>query len=619
MAGSRVGSLYYEVLLDPSGFARGASKIKKEQKALQQVLNSMAANMDPREKQRLMHQAQLESIRNARRAGKLSREQAREMWNASVADHKRAMDRIVEQEKRAADRIIAEKKRAAKAASFFGRSKDQLNRIGQGILMATSRMYAFNVVVRMAFGFVNSFAKAVSNAYMQVRTLSNLFGGATGMAEEMRAKLQDYAQATAFSVEQTMAIAVQLKALGFAADEIIPKIKMMGKLSFGDPQKMKFIAKAMSDVRAMGRLMSREVMQFANQGIPVLGELSKMYGVTTAQLKDMIEAGQVSAKDTEEALERIAARYGDTDTLGLETSQGQLQRLKEEWTAFQEQFPAFEDMIFLLVKSLADVIEFLTDMKKKWNESDNLVFKFVGYMTNIAGAIRDMADTSSDLWLIWAKFWGAVTGNDAMERQIMRQREFNKVAKKAADEAEKRRQKEEEARIKELKHIEAMQANQKKLADMELRRARAAGDDVEVARLEAIEKIVKAYKEGQELALRGGDGELLPGQDPNALGQQAAELMKQQLAQEAAGKGQKERAERKKSIFALPKEIFKQNSVAEFRYLQEMRTNARREAEAERRHQESLQNDTDNTQAITDAINSINTSQEIQDFNAVGV
>ena len=52
----------------------------------------------------------------------------------------------------------------------------------------------------------------------------------------------------------------------------------------------------------MGRLMSREVMQFANQGIPILTELANHYKVTTAQLKNMIEAGQVSAKDTEEAL-----------------------------------------------------------------------------------------------------------------------------------------------------------------------------------------------------------------------------------------------------------------------------------------------------------------------------
>ena len=416
-----------------------------------------------------------------------------------------------------------------------------------------------------------------------------------------------------------MAIAVQLKALGFAADEIIPKIKMMGKLSFGDPQKMKFIAKAMSDVRAMGRLMSREVMQFANQGIPLLGELSKMYGVTTGQLKQMIEAGQVSAEDTEEALQRISDKYGNTDTLGLETSQGQLQRLKEEWTAFQEQFPAFEDMIFLLVKSLADVVEWLTEMKKKWNESESLVVKFIGYMLNLAGAIRDIADTSSDLWLIWAQVYGALTGDYSMMRDIENQRQFQKVNEEILEQKRKENELAEQARIDELKHIEAMQANQKKLADMELRRAKAAGDDVEVSRLEAIQKIVKAYKEGQKLALRDKDGKLLPGQDPEALGQEAADLMKKQLAREAAGKGKKSSATRDQSMFALPKEIFKANSVAEFRYMQEMRANAKREADAERRHQESLQNNTDNTQVISEAISNINTSQEIQDFNAVGV
>ncbi len=618
MAGStRVGSLYYEVLLDPHGFARGASKIKKEQKALVQVMNSMRDQMNPADKQKLIHQQQLEAIRNARRAGKLTRDQARQMWNASVADHKRAMNQIAMDAKRTADRIIAEKKRAARSTSWWGRSKEQMNSWGQGILMATSRMFAFTMVLRTAGRFFNSFASAVSNAHMQIRTMTQLFGGSKKTAEKLRASLVDYAQATAFSVKETMAIATQLRALGYTADEIIPKIKMIGKLSFGDPQKMKFIAKAMSDVRAMGRLMSREVMQFANQGIPILSELSKMYGVTTAQLKNMIEAGQVSAKDTEKALENIASRYGDTDIMGLETSQGQLQRLGEEWTAFQEQFPAFEDLLFLLVKTLADTLEWLTEMKKKWNESDSLVLKFVGYFMNIAGAIRDIADTSSDLWLIWAQVFGAITGDYSMKRSIERQREMNKLNEEATEAAQKKRTAEEEARLAELKDHEAKMANKKKQMEMDLRMAKASGNDKLVAELEAREKIYKAYLEGTKLAQRDGEGNLLPGQDPHQLGLKAAEAMKQELILDAQGK--KKTSSKQEKMFDLPKEIFKANSIAEFRYMQEMRKNARREAEAERRHQETQANNAKNSQDQVDAINNINTQQHVDDMNVAGV
>ena len=618
MAGStRVGSLYYEVLLDPNGFARGATKIKREQKALMQVMQSMRNQMDPAQAQEMMHKQQLEAIRNARRANKITRDQARQMWNASVADHKRAMNQIAMDAKRTADRVIAEKKRAQAAGSFFGRSMAQANKLGQGILMMTSRFYAATIVIGLVARSMNAFAKAVSSAYMQVRVMTNLFGGSVTKAKELRSALVDYAQATAFSVEQTMQIATQLRALGFTADEIVPKIKMMGKLSFGDPQKMKFIAKAMSDVRAMGRLMSREVMQFANQGIPILSELAKTYGVTTAQLKTMIEAGQVSAKDTEEALERIASRYGDADTLGLETSQGQIQRLKEEFTAFMEQFPAFEDTVFLLVKSLADIVEWLTEMKKQWNESESLVVKFIGYFLNIAGAIRDIADTSSYLWQIWAKLYGAITGDSSWEDSIIRQREMNDLIQDRIDKAAEERDAEEERMKAELRAHEAAMANKKKEMDMNLRMAKASGNKKLVAELEARKKIYQAYLAGTKLAQRDGDGELLPGQDPHQLGLDAAEAMKQELLLDAKGDAKKDPKADK--MFNLPQEIFKQNSIAEFRYLQEMRKNAKAEADAERRHQEKIDADKANSQAQIDAIDSIDSKAHVDDMNVAGI
>ena len=613
---SRVGSLYYEILLDPAGFARGASKIKREQAALMQVMKSMRANMDPMAYQQMMHQQQLAAIANARRAGKLQRDQARAMWNQSVMDHKLAMQRIQRDARMTADRVIAEKRRAQSAGGFIGRMYGEMGKLGQGILMATSRLYAMSIAVSFVARGLNSFAKATSNAYMQTQTLSNLLAGSIGKAKEMRGALVDYAQATAFSVKQTMAIAIQLKALGYQTDEIIPKIKMIGKLSFGDPARMKLIAKAMSDVRAMGRLMSREVMQFANQGIPILTELANHYKVTTAQLKNMIEAGQVSAKDTEEALKRISDRYGDTDTMGLETSQGQLERLKEEWVAFQEQFPAFEDFVFLLVKSFADIIEFMTELKKDWNESNSLVVKFIGYLFNVAGAIRDIQDTSSDLWAIWARIYGAMTGDWSWEQSIENQRRLNEANEAATEAARKKQEAEEERAKKELKAHEAAMKNKKQQLDMDLQLAKAAGDDAEIKKLEAKKRIYDAYMRGTKLAKRDGEGELLPGQDPEALGMQYAEAEKQIILNEMKDKGgnNKKKAEK---MFDLPKEIFKQNSIAEFRYMQEMRKNARREAEAERRHQESMANNTANSQATIDAIDGINVQDHVDDMNVV--
>ena len=93
---------------------------------------------------------------------------------------------------------------------------------------------------------------------------------------------------------------------------------------------------------------------------------------------------------------------------------------------------------------------------------------------------------------------------------------------------------------------------------------------------------------------------------------QYAEAEKQIILNEMKDKGgnNKKKAEK---MFDLPKEIFKQNSIAEFRYMQEMRKNGREASRAW--HQESMANNTANSQATIDAIDGINVQDHVDDMN----
>ena len=56
---------------------------------------------------------------------------------------------------------------------------------------------------------------------------------------------------------------------------------------------------------------------------------------------------------------------------------------------------------------------------------------------------------------------------------------------------------------------------------------------------------------------------------------------------------------------ALPQDAFKQNSVEEFRYLQEQRKQAERDAREERMFEQKTQADYDNAKMIADAVGNI--------------
>ena len=70
MAGkNRVGSLYMELVLDPSKYAKGASQAVKDHRRMQKELNKAHNGMDPRDKAR----ADLEAAKKAaKQAAKLA-------------------------------------------------------------------------------------------------------------------------------------------------------------------------------------------------------------------------------------------------------------------------------------------------------------------------------------------------------------------------------------------------------------------------------------------------------------------------------------------------------------------------------------------------------------------
>ena len=112
MAGNDVvGALYYKVVLDPRGYAKGVTQVKSEQAVLARAISSSVSDFD-----RL--QAELDAI------GAMyikSSEEHRQVLQAAQAEIIRQMEEIVDAEERAAQ--IAEQNKAAEA------EKEQVNAI----------------------------------------------------------------------------------------------------------------------------------------------------------------------------------------------------------------------------------------------------------------------------------------------------------------------------------------------------------------------------------------------------------------------------------------------------------------------------------------------------------
>jgi len=133
--------------------------------------------------------------------------------------------------------------------------------------------------------------------------------------------LFSFARKTPFTVPGILEEAKKLLAFGFSAEELVPTLNMIGNIAAGvGKDKLPFLVKALADVRGLGRLMQREVLQFANSGVAIIPELSKKYGKSSEQIMKMIEGGQISYQDVLSLLKGMTTGNGRFANLMIKQS-----------------------------------------------------------------------------------------------------------------------------------------------------------------------------------------------------------------------------------------------------------------------------------------------------------
>lgn len=137
--------------------------------------------------------------------------------------------------------------------------------------------------------------------------------GSAEKAKEMIEELSNFASRTPFTLPGVERSAQQLLAVGFAAEEVIPTLKMVGDvaagLSLGEDGLQRLIVN-LGQIRAQGKLTGRELRDFAVNGVPLLDELAKMFGKTKAQIMEMVSAGQISDKAVTQAFRNMSGEGG---------------------------------------------------------------------------------------------------------------------------------------------------------------------------------------------------------------------------------------------------------------------------------------------------------------------
>ncbi len=136
-----------------------------------------------------------------------------------------------------------------------------------------------------------------------------LLGGAEKAQKEMD-RLTQFAAVTPFTLPQTVDAEKRLLAYGVDIKNVAGVMQMLGDISMGIPEKLDMISLAYGQVVTNQKLYGTELRQFAENGVPLLEALAKMYGKTTAEMRKMVENGQISAEAVTVALQRMTGEGG---------------------------------------------------------------------------------------------------------------------------------------------------------------------------------------------------------------------------------------------------------------------------------------------------------------------
>ena len=222
------------------------------------------------------------------------------------------------------------KKGLGEAQNGVGGLKDGFSGlIGKAALVTTAV-----VGVAGAIGAVDwSFAKEAGK-FEQYQVALETMLGSTEKANELFTQMKEFAKKTPFNFEEVISGAKSLLAYGFAQEDVQKNMKLLGNVAAGLSIPMGDMVYLYGTLSAQQIAYTKDMNQFANRGVPIWDEVSKVMGVSVQEVRKLVEQGQVGFPIIEQAFKNMTGEGGkffDLMDKQAGTMLGKLSNLQDSW------------------------------------------------------------------------------------------------------------------------------------------------------------------------------------------------------------------------------------------------------------------------------------------------
>jgi tape measure domain-containing protein len=327
----------------------------------------------------------------------------------------------------------------------------------KGAFAAVSLLTLVQQVGQLTVGAVRLAAE-----YEKVKASFTAFLGSAKAADGVLRDLANFAARTPLDTGEVQQAGKALLGFGESAKNLVPVLERIGNIAAGTGKDFNELTLIYGKARTAGVLYAEDLNQLIEAGVPIIQELSKNLGISTAEVKKFASEGLITFKDLEVAFFNLSTSSGKF----AGQMEAQAQTLSGKWDIFLSKIKdigrEFGERLTPFLKSTLDTVS---------RDLDQVMDDFANGFDRINDPAAFAARTKKT--------------RDA-------QREANELANREEETLQRKFYDESQRRVDEIQKA----ANAKRLKEQERANKEAAALDKQRAQL-----MIDAMKEGEEKEL----------------------------------------------------------------------------------------------------------------------
>lgn len=230
-----------------------------------------------------------------------------------------------------------------------------------------------------------------SEAAASMQRLNTVFGvllQSQAKGSALLGEVTQFANATPMNVPELANATRVLLAYGESSTTVMDTLRRLGNIAAGTGQRIDEIATLIGKARQAGRLYGDDLNRLNDRGIPLTATLAKNFGITSMEVRKLVEQGRVGFSALDDAIKTVTNEGGLFYGMLEKTSKdygGVMSNLEDNILTAKKAFGA--PINNALVPVMLDTIEMLQQMKPQFAELGEAMAPVVA---SLATAFKDM-------------------------------------------------------------------------------------------------------------------------------------------------------------------------------------------------------------------------------------